>query len=60
MRELTLSEMNTVAGAADDCSGGNSYGGVTETDSLGDDLVEIYEGLVAVTSHMIERIANAF
>jgi hypothetical protein len=60
MRELTLSEMNRVAGAGDSCSGSNNYGGVTEPGSLGDDLIDIYEGLVAVTSHMIERIASAF
>lgn len=61
MRELTLSEMNLVSGAGDDCSsgGGNDFGGVTDPSSLGDDLIEIYEGLVAVTSHIIERVANA-
>ena len=36
-----------------------NYGGVTEPGSLGDDLIDIYEGLVALTSHMIERIAKA-
>jgi hypothetical protein len=59
MRELTSSEIKRVAGAGDECSGGNNYGGVTEPDSLGDDLIDIYEGLVAVTSYMIERIAKA-
>ena len=59
MRELTLSEMNRVAGAGDECIGGNNYGGVTQPGSLGDDLIDIYEGMVALTSHMIERIANA-
>jgi hypothetical protein len=59
MRELTLSEMNIVSGAGDDCSGGNSFGGVTEPSSLGADLTAAYEGLVAVTSHIIERVANA-
>jgi hypothetical protein len=59
MRELTLSEMNRVAGAGGECSGGNNYGGVTEPGSLGDDLIDIYEGLVAVTSYMIERVAEA-
>ena len=61
MRELTMQEMRLVSGAGDDCSsGGNNYGGVTDTASLGDDLIEVYEGLVAVTSHIIERVANAF
>lgn len=51
--------MNLVSGAADDCGGGNNYGGVTDTSSFGDDVVEIYEGLVAATSHIIERVAEA-
>ena len=59
MRVLTLNEMNFVSGAGDDCSSGNNYGGVTEPSSLGDDLIEIYEGLVAATSHIIERVAGA-
>ena len=60
MRDLTSSEMTFVSGAGDDCSsGGNNYGGITDTTSIGDDLVEIYEGLVAATSYVIERVANA-
>jgi len=60
MRELTLNETNRVSGAGNDCSsGGNNIAGVTEPSSLGNDLVEIYEGLVAATSHVIERVANA-
>ncbi len=61
MRELTLSEIQQVAGAGDQCSSGsgNNIGGVTEASSLGTDLVDIYEGLVAATSHVIERVANA-
>ncbi len=61
MRELTLNEMNVVSGAGDDCSsgGGNNIGGVTEPSSLGQDLIEIYEGLVSATSYVIERVANA-
>ena len=61
MRELTMQEMRRVSGAGDDCSSeGNNYGGVTDTASIGDDLIEVYEGLVAVTSHIIERVANSF
>lgn len=61
MRELTMSEIGLVSGAGDECSGGgNNYGGVTEPSSLGEDLIEIYEGLVAATSHVIERVANTF
>jgi hypothetical protein len=63
MRELTVSEIGFVGGAAEQCSsgeGGNNYGGVTDTASLGQDIIEIYEGLVEATSYVIERVANAF
>lgn len=62
MRVLTLNEMSLVAGAGDNCAsggGGNNIGGVTDPSSLARDLIEIYEGLVAATSHVIERVANA-
>jgi hypothetical protein len=61
MRELTLSEMNMVAGAGDECPAddGNTYGGIKEPDTVGDEMIKIYEGLVAATSHVIERVANA-
>lgn len=61
MRELTFQEISLVAGAGDDCdSSGNNIGGVTDSGSLGDDLINIYEGLVAATSHIIERVATSF
>ena len=63
MRELTLSEMDVVAGATGQCpvddSGGNEYGGISDTSTVGDEVIEIYEGLVAAASHIIERVANA-
>ena len=62
MRELTMQELNLVAGAGDNCpsdGGGNDIAGVKDSQSLGDDLVNIYEGLVQATSHIIERVANA-
>lgn len=60
MRELTVSETNFVSGAGDDCSsGGNTYGGISDTTTIGNEIVAIYEGLVAATSHIIERVANA-
>jgi len=60
MRELTLNEMNFVSGAGDDCSsGGNTIAGVSDSSSLGEDLINIYEGLVSATSYIIERVANA-
>jgi hypothetical protein len=54
--------MRQVAGAAGECTSedsGNNYGGITETSSVGDDLIELYEGLVAATSYVIERVARA-
>ncbi len=62
MRELTVAEMQWVSGAADECSAessGNNYGGITDAGSVGHELIEIYEGLVAVASHIIERVASA-
>jgi len=61
MRELTLEEIGLVAGAGDDCSNGsgNNYGGVTDTSSVGGDIIELYEGLIEATSYVIERVANA-
>lgn len=62
MRELMTSELELVAGGTGVCTSGdsgNDYGGITDTASVGDELVDIYEGLVAATSHIIERVANA-
>ena len=61
MRELTAAELDFVAGGGDNCSdqGANNYGGVTDTTTLGQDLINIYEALVDVTSHVIERVAKA-
>ncbi|MCJ7590865.1 MAG: hypothetical protein MUO51_05885 [Woeseiaceae bacterium] len=62
MRELTRNEMSLVAGAGDDCSSGgsgNNLGGITNSGGIGDDLINIYEGLVSAASHMIERVARA-
>lgn len=63
MRELTMSEIGLVAGGGDNCpsgdSGGNDYGGITDTKSVGKEIIDIYEGLVAATSHIIERVAGA-
>jgi hypothetical protein len=62
MRELTSSELSFVSGAGDGCSGGsgNNIGGVTNSGSLGQDLINIYEGVVQATSYMIERVARAW
>lgn len=61
MRELNATELSFVSGAGEECSGGsgNDIGGVTDSGSLGRDLINIYEGVVAAASHIIERVANA-
>ncbi len=62
MRELTIEEWDAVTGGMASCSSegsGNELGGVNNSEKLGDDLVNIYEGLVAAASHIIERVANA-
>ena len=62
MRELTMSEIGLVGGGAEQCKSdqsGNNYGGITDTGSVGDEIIEIYEGLVEATSYVIERVANA-
>lgn len=63
MRELTCTEIDWVTGGTGVCtaedSGGNDLGGVTDSEGLGRDLINIYEGLVEATSHIIERVANA-
>ena len=61
MRDLTKDEIQMVAGGGDKCaSGDNNYGGVSDPGSLGADLIAIYEGVVAATSYVIERVARAF
>ncbi len=64
MRLLNDMELEVVCGAEGVCTptgnSGNTYGGVTNTGSVGQDLIKIYEGLVDVTSHIIERVANSF
>ncbi len=63
MRELKTEELTFVAGGEGVCTSsdsGNTYGGVTDTTSIGDDLINIYEGMIAATSYMIERVALAF
>ena len=59
MRELTLSEIRLVSGAGDECPDGNNIGGITDFPQLGSDLIDFYEGLVAATSHIIERVVGA-
>lgn len=62
MRELTASELHFVSGGTGVCTAedsGNDIGGITDLESVGNDLINIYEGAVAAVSHVIERVANA-
>ena len=59
MRALTMEEIGQVAGGSGDCAEGNNLGGISDPNSLGNDLIAIYEGLVSATSYIIERLANA-
>jgi hypothetical protein len=60
MRELTKAELSFVSGGTGQCTPGNSFGGVSNPSTLGNDLINIYEGVVAFASHVIERVANSF
>ena len=59
MRELNKMELDFVSGGHGVCTPANSIGGITDSAGSGRDFINIYEGLVAFTSHVIERVANA-
>ena len=59
MRELRTEELTFVAGGEGVCTPNDIYG-ITQPSSFGQDLINIYEGAVAFTSHVIERVALAF
>lgn len=62
MRELTMVEVGLVSGGDESCSAegsGNNYGGVTDTTTLGQDMIHAYEAAVEVVSYVIERVAKA-
>jgi len=64
MRELRMEELAFVSGGGSEqvCTpqtADNNYYGVQNPSSLGQDLINIYEGMVAATSHIIERVALA-
>lgn len=63
MRELNSNELALVSGAGDQCtpanSDGNTYGGINDTTTLAQDMINIYEGAVAFTSYVIERVVNS-
>ncbi len=67
MRELEHTEIRAVFGGSGECSsegtgadGANDYLGGASASKVGEVLIATYEGLVAATSHVIERVANAF
>ncbi|MGI9262174.1 MAG: hypothetical protein ACR2QR_09065 [Woeseiaceae bacterium] len=64
MRELQSNELSLVFGGngsqvCTPASAANDYYGVRNPSTFGDDLINIYEGMVAATSHIIERVALA-
>ncbi len=65
MRTLNTNELNFVSGGegtcgpADGISVGNNYGGIVDTGTIGDEIIQLYEGLIQATSYMFERVANA-
>jgi hypothetical protein len=60
MRELALDELALVAGGETlVCPRTNSYGGVSNPGGFGQDIIDLYEGLVFATAHIMERIGNA-
>ena len=65
MRTLNTNELSFVSGGegtcgpADGASVGNEYGGIVDTKTVGDEIIDLYEGLIQATSYMIERVANA-
>ena len=62
MRDLTMVEVGLVSGGNDSCSAedsGNNYGGVTDTTTLGRDMINAYEAVVEAVSYVMERVAKA-
>jgi hypothetical protein len=62
MRELTVNELRFVSGGTGVCTSedaGNELAGIKDPENIGKDLINIYEGLVEATSHVIERVASA-
>lgn len=62
MRELQMEELMLVSGGHE-CTvayANNVYKGVSNPSKVGDDLIGIYEGVVAAFSHVIERVATAW
>ncbi|GEM_PF-796523 len=66
MRSLTLNELSFVSGGAETTvtvSKGNTSVSVSvkgETKNFGQAMINLYEGAVSATSHVIERVAGVF
>jgi C4-dicarboxylate-specific signal transduction histidine kinase len=62
MRSLTVSEVEWVSGGAEVTvsSGSASVTVKGDTRNFGQALINIYEGAVDATSHVIERVVNVF
>jgi hypothetical protein len=63
MRTLTTEECRQVAGGHNVCTPAdamNDFYGIQNTTTFGQDVVNIYEGLVFATSHVIERVFSVF
>ena len=62
MRELNAKELDLVSGGIYACTmndANNAYAGIVNPNTVGNDLIGIYEGVVMAASHVIERVANA-
>lgn len=62
MRSLLMQEIEAVSGGAEVTASVGSCSGVTvksDSKGFGQALIDVYEGLVDATSHVIERVANA-
>lgn len=62
---LTAGEVEQVAGGDGTCSttvtvSSSEIGFTTTANSVGDALIDTYDGVVAATSHVIETVAKSF
>ena len=53
MQELKFEQLELVNGGTEGCEGGSTVG---DQSTLGQDLIDAYEGLVEFVSHVFERI----
>ena len=59
MRELKFEELGNVAGGEGVCTPANSFGAISDMQSIGKYGISFYDDLVAATSRIIERVALA-